>query len=257
MDHENLEFGCLQWKHRVLVAIPFLCMAAVATSGAKAQSLTLHQIEQLAPRCAPNVAMSTLAAIGETESHLKPLSIHDNTTGLSAVFSRRSDALEVTSKLVAVGDSVDVGLMQVNSRNFGSLGLTLAAAFDPCQSMEAGATILTQDYAGGPDYAGQQAALRVALSRYNTGDPARGFANGYVHRVEMADALVVPALDPASVTQPRPSLTNPTFSYSTDWDVFPADNAATRVSRSIARFNEDQAQEAGVSDFPAPTDIKP
>ena len=174
MDHENLEFGCLQWKHRVLVAIPFLCMAAVATSGAKAQSLSLHQIEQLAPRCAPSVAVSTLAAIGETESRLNPLSIHDNTTGLSAVFSRRSDALEVTSKLIAVGDSVDIGLMQVDSRNFASLGLTLAAAFDPCQSMEAGATILAQDYAGGPDHAGQQAALKVALSRYNTGDPARG-----------------------------------------------------------------------------------
>ena len=55
--------------------------------------------------------------------------------------------------------------MQINSRNFEWLGLSLQDAFDPCASVRAGATVLTQ------------------LSRYNTGSPRAGFSNGYVARV--------------------------------------------------------------------------
>jgi len=74
--------------------------------------------------------------------------------------------------------------------------LTAAAALDPCRSLAAGAEILSAGYAGGLTHAAQQSALRVALSRYNTGDAQRGFANGYVERVVQSARVVVPAIDP-------------------------------------------------------------
>jgi type IV secretion system protein VirB1 len=136
-----------------------------------------------------------LAALARTESDFQPLSINDNTTGTSGVPANRDVAIRIASPLLAAGHSVDIGLMQINSRNFGSLGLTLDAAFDPCRSIAAAAAILVGDYAGGISHDAQQAALRVALSRYNTGDGQRGFANGYVHKVELAARRIVPALD--------------------------------------------------------------
>lgn len=52
--------------------------------------------------------------------------------------------------------SFDVGLMQINTRNFSWLGLTMASAQDPCTSIAAGAAVL------------------ATFSRYNTGSPTRG-----------------------------------------------------------------------------------
>lgn len=151
---------------------------------------------RLAQRCAPTVAPTTLAAIAITESGFNPLSIHDNTLGASDYPSTAAEAVSLATTLIAAGRSVDLGLMQINSANLRALGLTPEAAFDPCQSLTAGAAILQADYAGGATHAGQQAALRIAFSRYNTGTPLRGFANGYVRRVEAAARQVVPAIDP-------------------------------------------------------------
>jgi hypothetical protein len=72
--------------------------------------------------------------------------------------------------------------MQINSANLARLGLTLESAFDPCKSVAAGAAVLAGGYAGGATHEGQQSALRVAISKYNTGDAQRGLANGYVQR---------------------------------------------------------------------------
>jgi type IV secretion system protein VirB1 len=161
-------------------------------------------------RCGPSVAPSTLASIARTESGFQPLTISDNTTGTGGVFATRDSAIQIASKLLEAGHSVDIGIMQINSANFAKLGLTLEAAFDPCTSVAAAAVILAGDYADGETHASQQAALRVAISKYNTGDARRGFANGYVHKVELAARRVVPALDvgapPAAIdSQPHPA----------------------------------------------------
>jgi type IV secretion system protein VirB1 len=146
-------------------------------------------------RCGPSVAPSTLASIARTESAFEPLSINDNTTGTRGAPATRDIAIQIASKLLEAGHSVDIGIMQINSANFARLGLTLEAAFDPCKSVAAGAAVLAGGYAGGATHEGQQLALRVALSKYNTGDAQRGFANGYVHKVELAAGRIVPALD--------------------------------------------------------------
>ena len=188
-------------------------IAAAATAiipRAWADPLSPDAFGQLALRCGPSVAPSTLAAIATTESALQPLSINDNTTATSGIPATRDIAIRIAASLIDAGHSIDVGIMQINSRNFSPLGLTLESAFDPCKSIAAAAAILVGDYEGGDTHEHQQSALRVAISRYNTGDAQRGFANGYVHRVELAARSVVPALDvrsaPAAVDgQPLPA----------------------------------------------------
>jgi type IV secretion system protein VirB1 len=192
---------------------------------------------QLALRCAPSVAPPTLASIARTESGFESLSIHDNTTGTSGVPATRDIAIQIASKLIAAGHSVDIGIMQINSANFARLRLTLEAAFDPCKSVAAGAAVLAGGYTGGDTHEGQQSALRVALSEYNTGDAQRGFTNGYVHEVELAARGIVPALDvgvapTATVSQP-PRAAVPAAPIDPNappsWDVWPSfDYAAAR-----------------------------
>ena len=189
-----------------------ICPAALASP------LSLNAFGQLALRCGPSVAPSTLASIAQTESGFEPLSVNDNTRGISGVPATRDIAMQIASKLLEAGHSVDIGIMQINSANFTRLGLTLASAFDPCQSVAAGAAILAGDYTGGDSPAGQQSALRVAISRYNTGDAQRGFANGYVHKVELAAGHIVPAIDVGAAPAAIDSKSSPAAAVSTQVD---------------------------------------
>jgi type IV secretion system protein VirB1 len=111
--------------------------------------LTEAAVVSLAIACAAGLDPAMLTGIAHHESGFDPTLIHTNVDG-----------------------SRDVGLMQINERNFGWLGLNAQTALDPCQSMRAAAQLL-QSY-----------------SRYNTGSPTAGFANGYVQRVVSAVADV-------------------------------------------------------------------
>ena len=182
-------------RTQAVIAAALAAVTIAISAPAFADPLSVSAFGQLALRCGPSVAPSTLASIARTESAFEPLSINDNTTGTSGVPATRDIAVQIASKLLEAGHSVDIGIMQINSANFGRLGLTLEAAFDPCKSVAAGAAVLAGGYTGGATHEGQQSALRVALSKYNTGDAQRGFANGYVHKVELAAGRIVPALD--------------------------------------------------------------
>lgn len=197
-----------------LAAIGAGCLGFVGN--AAAGPVSLGAFDQLALRCGPLVAPLTLASIALTESGLQALTIHDNTTRTTGTPATHDVAIQIATRLLEAGHSVDLGIMQINSANFAKLGLTVESAFDPCKSISAAAAILSGSYAGGDTHTAQQAALRVAISEYNTGDPARGFANGYVHKVELASKHVVPALDvdawPGSIdtgarTPPSPTAT--------------------------------------------------
>jgi type IV secretion system protein VirB1 len=134
--------------------------------------------------CAPNVASTTLEAVIRVESGGNPLAIHVN--GLRVQPTPATNAAEATriaESYILRGYSVDLGLMQVNSRNLVSLGTTVERVLDPCTNVRDGAAILTADYAEAARTRGEgQAALQAALSAYNTGSFYRGFANGYVAR---------------------------------------------------------------------------
>ena len=202
-----------------------IAFLSLTLSQTEAHPLSITRFARLARQCAPNVAASTIAAIARTESGFDPLAIYDNSTGLIARPASTAAAVRIAARLIAAGHSVDLGLMQVNTRNLPAVGLTLQAVFDPCRSIAAGAAILADDYTGGVTHAARQAALRVALSRYNTGDPERGFANGYVRRVEVSARRVVPALDVGIRTKPAAGWARTEMAAApTDapaWEVFP------------------------------------
>lgn len=163
----------------------------------------------LAASCAPGVAPETLAAVARAESGFDTLAINVNGPGGGRV--RSASAPEAAARaraLIAEGRSVDLGLMQVNSRNLDWLGMSVEDAFDPCRSVAAGARVLT------------------AFSGYNTGSPSRGFAHGYVARVLAADAANGAA--PAAPPSPAPQ---PASSCAPAWDVWARCAAPAPVAR--------------------------
>ena len=133
--------------------------------------------------CAVNSHPTTVAAVIRVESGGNPFAVNINGPRVLSQPRTAAEAATVARRGIAQGYSVDVGLMQVNSRNFKRLGLTIDTALDPCTNISAGTRILAENYKtaianGGPG----QKALQSALSRYNTGSPTRGFNNGYVAR---------------------------------------------------------------------------
>ncbi len=142
----------------------------------------------------PAVAIETGAAVARAESGFNTLAIHDNTTGRNYTPASLPEAITVATTLLRAGNSLDLGLMQINSANLARLGLTIASAFDACRNMAAGAQILVDGYSAEHANHDEQVRLRQALSRYNTGDGAAGFVNGYVTRVQVAAGQIVPAI---------------------------------------------------------------
>jgi type IV secretion system protein VirB1 len=134
--------------------------------------------------CAINVSPVTLKAIVDVESAGNPLALNVNRiSGPQPQAASVAEAVSDAESYIAQGYSVDIGLMQVNSRNLAALGFTIQQMLDPCTNVQGGARILTAYYAQAVSMFGEgQDALRAALSAYNTGSFYRGFKNGYVAR---------------------------------------------------------------------------
>jgi type IV secretion system protein VirB1 len=172
--------------------------------------------------CALNVAPVTLEAIVSVESGGNPLALHVNgLMGPQPHPDTFADAVDLAERYILLGYSVDLGLMQVNSRNLAALGYSIAQALDPCTNIQGGARILTADYAAAARIRGEgQAALQTALSLYGTGDFARGFGNGYVARYFRRGGVPAHAGGEATVTEaslPRQAPPNP---YTADTQVY-------------------------------------
>lgn len=167
--------------------------------------LELAALLSLSQQCAPSIAPATMLSVVKVESGFNPLAINVNGAADPPPPKDRSEAIRMAEGLIRQGHSVDLGLGQINSRNLGWLGLSVAEAFDPCRNLAAAAKVLEQGFVGAARSAPQQQALRMAFSAYNTGDYARGFRNGYVAKVEAAAAGLALDLDGASSPTPRPS----------------------------------------------------
>lgn len=184
--------------------------ASAAEAGTDARVVLLRA-------CAPAVDLTTLLAVIAVESDGEPLAVNIN-RGPRVRPRTVEDAVAVAEAAIAAGYSVDLGLMQVNSRNLDLLGTTVVRMFDPCANVRAGAALLADAYAAAARaYGDGQPALRAALSAYNTGDFTRGFANGYVARYYRDGAGALPAEGTwladapaaADVESPRPVPTPP------------------------------------------------
>jgi type IV secretion system protein VirB1 len=144
-------------------------------------ALTVQAALAVALQCAASVDPRMLVGIAQHESGLETEILHDNSTGK---LLRGAGILEAAAQLIAAGHSVDLGLMQINSRNLGLLGLGLADAFDACHSIASAARLIQ------------------LFSRYNTGSPARGIENGYAMKVVASIGRVKG--QPEQTTTPAP-----------------------------------------------------
>ena len=137
-----------------------------------------------------------LVGIAQQESGLQTMTLHDNASGKVL---HGAGVIDAATRLIAAGHSVDLGAWQINSGNLSLLGLRIVDAFDPCKSAAAAARLIE------------------LFSRYNTGSPSRGIANGYapavmasIHAVEAASPTrPVMVQQPISTSNPfnRPSRT--------------------------------------------------
>ena len=192
--------------------------------------LDLALVLALSAQCAPGVAPQTLTAIAHAESRFDPLAIGGNRAAAVRQPRSRGEAIATAKRLISSGANIDLGLAQINSANLDWLRLSIADAFDPCRNLAAAATVLRAGYDATPSHGDRQQALRVALSRYNTGHPERGFRNGYVARVE-ASAMRLGLAEPGPLTPagPQGPASDPALepvSPPAAWDIFARANAA-------------------------------
>lgn len=189
--------------------------------------LDLALVLTLSAQCAPGVSPQTLAAIAHTESRFNALAIGVNRGAAVRQPRRRAEAVGIAQRLISEGANIDLGLAQINSANLGWLRLSVEDAFDPCRNLAAAGTVLRAGFDLRSHSTDPQHALRVALSRYNTGHPERGFRNGYVARVEASAAqlgFIAPMVASSGVA--LPSAASPDASAAAvpappeTWDVF-------------------------------------
>jgi hypothetical protein len=144
--------------------------------------MPLAAILSIALQIDPTSAPDTIAAIACKESGFRnarcatvsPYAISDNCGGRSFFPDTEARAIAIAAELLRACQSIDVGPMQVNSRNWTAYGLTLSTAFDTKANIAAGVRILGDAYqacGGRNGLAANQKAdvLGCSLSRYHTG----------------------------------------------------------------------------------------
>jgi type IV secretion system protein VirB1 len=157
--------------------------------------LSQAAFRDLAARCTPNIPLTTLRAIVRAESGFRPYALsldYPQRTAREQGLADGQILLARQPKTLAEARiwaewflkhrrSVSVGLAQISTRHSASLGLTVDDLFDPCRNLQAAARLLTTKYRDAAANLGEgQAALRRALSEYNSGSSLIGFENGYV-----------------------------------------------------------------------------
>ncbi len=214
--------------------------------------LEMALFAQVSAACASGDSIPTLASVAKTESEFNTLAIHDNSSSATYRPANEDEARRIARTLIEErGHSVDLGLMQINSANLPRLGLSIDDAFDACHSIAAGARILKDGY---------QQALRVAFSRYNTGDSVRGFANGYVAKIEAASQNL-----PAIGTSPLPPPTSDHAAAAPlvkaaplrSWDVWDQDDQDSAVVAWDASHQGTPAPTAPIVAAPAAMPTEP
>jgi type IV secretion system protein VirB1 len=161
--------------------------------------LPVETLVALAALHAPLIHPGTLARIVEHESGRQPLAIGVNGARLEHQPRSLGQAVATARALRQQGHDFDAGLCQINVRNFRWLGLDERSVFDPAANLSACQAVLLDCFQRAPT-PDSQAALRMALSCFNTGNHRSGFASGYVSRVVSLPAAL-PAVPPKEPSQ--------------------------------------------------------
>jgi hypothetical protein len=179
-----------QSHFRIILTLRIATVICAIPVSAVASPLSTTSFANLASVCAPGTEIPTLRAVASVESHFDPFAVRDNTTHESWRPRSLAAAADMAKERLTKGHSVDVGLMQINSANLAALGMTVEDAFDVCHSLTAANRILLSAFTAGSSEPERKAAILIALSRYNTGRPLAGIANGYANQVLAAQSVV-------------------------------------------------------------------
>lgn len=211
---------------KIAIACSLALVLSAMPAASRAERLSVADFTDIATRCGPSVAPSTLAAVAKTESGFRTFIVSDNNSRRARDFASVDEAAALADALIAQGHSIDLGLMQINSANLRRLGYSTRDALDPCKSVSGGALILSRNYASVRNVSDPQVALRHALSQYNTGNIRAGYRNGYVRRVEAsARALLAAITSPSTVSATTAAITRVAAPvarqvFAASWDVW-------------------------------------
>lgn len=197
---------------------------------------------ELMMACAPAVAPQTIQQIIHVESRGNELAINVNKGKLGRQPTDAADAAALAKEYIQKGYSVDLGLMQINSKNLAGLGYTVEDMFEPCKNLAAGARVLSTFYANArPKYETEQDALRAALSAYNTGNFINGFTNGYL-------ALYGQSSGPVTLTRINPFTADSAvpFNLPTKGGIMPDTQHRTEQVKPVISQSEADAATPGV-----------
>lgn len=146
----------------------------------------------LAQQCASSVHPTTMRAVVRVESQLNPYAIGVNGgRQLVRMPANKAEAVATAKSLEEQGFDFDVGLAQINRRNLAKFGVSYEAAFEPCENLRVGASILTDCYQrASVRFNGEQQALQAAFSCYNTGRFDRGFVPRSAGQLSYVDKVL-------------------------------------------------------------------
>jgi len=155
-------------------------------------------ITRLQSTCLSRAPLSTLRAVVQVASGgnpnamqidfpkglLKRWRLAEGTLRLKRQPTNQREALDWLAYFQSYDIFVDLGLMQVSTAEAKRRGISPESLLEPCTNLRVGWQILEDDYQiEKKTYGPGQEALQHAISRYNTGDPQRGIANGYLARI--------------------------------------------------------------------------
>jgi len=228
-------------RQQFALVIFFLCATLADTGSALAEPLSSQQFSQFARRCAASVTLPVLRAVANVESRFDPVALRNNGRHISLHLPTAGAAISQAQQWIAAGESVDLGLMQLNSHNLKHLGMTVKTALTPCGSLAGAAQLLQESSEQASTSVERQAALLITFSRYNTGRPLAGVANGYAEQILKILSSPDARAEPHTVMAQQPT---------PDWDVWA--NAASAEDRATAWLVTAQTQNITSSGAGAP-----
>jgi type IV secretion system protein VirB1 len=129
-------------------------------------------------------AIQTLYKLTFRRGLLKRWRLAEGTLRLKRQPTNQREALDWLAYFQSYDIFVDLGLMQVSTAEAKRRGISPESLLESCTNLRVGWQILGDAYQiERKTYGPGQEALRHASSRYNTGDPQQGIANGYLARV--------------------------------------------------------------------------
>lgn len=130
----------------------------------------------LAHQCAPDVHPATMAAVAHVESSFNPYAIGVVGGRLVRQPQNKAEAIATAKALEAAGYNFSVGVGQVNRYNLPKYGLDYEKAFDACENLRAGASILKECFDRAKvQFKDEQLALQASFSCYYSGNFSTGF----------------------------------------------------------------------------------